>query len=82
MRILMLLAAMLLCSCDAAEITRGAAAEASASMTFFRHQQSGLCFAFLLYDRGPALATVPCEKVEHLLPAPPKPEKECQGGQR
>jgi len=36
------------------------------SMSFFKHPTSGLCFSYFYLD-GPAMAEVPCQKVEHLL---------------
>jgi len=85
MRILFALCATLLCSCvvDNSSSMREDAAEAAKGIVFIKHQQSGLCFAYVWQGGlhgGPAIAAVPCEKVEPLLY--PKPEKECQGGQR
>lgn len=44
-------------------------------LVFFRHQKSGLCFAYAWGGNdvhgGPMLTTVPCENVKDLLSAPP-----------
>jgi len=42
------------------------------SLTYLRDPRSGLCFAYLFetrgtYQGGPALANVPCDRVEHLI---------------
>lgn len=73
-RVLMLLA-ILLVSCDWSEATQQAVKEVSPRITFFKHQPSGLCFAFMLYDRSAALTEVPCEKVQGLLT--PAAERSC-----
>lgn len=74
-KILMLFAVLLLWSCDWPEATRQAVKEVSPRITFFRHQPSGLCFAFMLYDRSAAFTGVPCEKVQGLLT--PAAERSC-----
>jgi hypothetical protein len=42
------------------------------SLTYLRDPRTGLCFAYFFETRGdhqggPALANVPCERVEHLI---------------
>jgi len=81
MRFLIALFAILLCSCvtDNSSTMRQDAEEAAKGMVFIKHPQSGLCFAYVwqgsIYG-GPAIANVPCDKVEHLL------YPKCQGGQK
>ena len=42
------------------------------SLTYIRDPRTGLCFAYIFETRGdhqggPALANVPCDRVEHLI---------------
>lgn len=83
MKIMFALCATILCSCvvENSLRMREDADAATNGMVFIKHQRSSLCFAYIWQggnQGGPAIATVPCEKVEHLLYL--KPEKECQGG--
>ena len=56
-----------------------------AEMIFFRHPRADLCFAYYWgggVHGGPTLTTVPCDKVERLLVAPPEryDDKTVHGG--
>lgn len=75
MKILMLLL-VLLCSCDLSEATKYAAKEVAPHMVFIKHQPSGLCFAFIVFDRSASFTEVPCDKVKDLLA--PSVEKNCK----
>jgi hypothetical protein len=84
MKILIALMVLFLCSCQASNsmVMDKDAEQAERGMVFIKHHQSGLCFAYVWQGGtygGPAIANVPCEKVENLLG--PKPKK-CQGGQK
>ncbi len=86
MRILLAaLAALALLSCDDNKVptwSEGDPEVVVKKLKFFRHPQApSLCLGYM-WDGGgyggPALVEVDCAKVAHLLPAPPKPEQECQ----
>lgn len=52
-------------------ITPEEAAEELKNINYVQDERSGLCFAVTIewgeYDSGRGLATVPCEKVKHLI---------------